>query len=121
MVRAIRLWRFQRSIPSARRNPPRSRNTTGSAYGAVAAVTSTTPVRGKRAIGRRLVAGIGSTSVTHQAALQSVLASAAFADEEMANGGNRRKPVNSAGPRTKPICWRVTISEKRLYMTISVC
>ena len=118
-VSAIRLWRSQRSIPSARRNPPRRRKTTGSAYGAVAPVALTTPVIGKRTIGRRLVAGIGIASVTHQAAIQRVLASAAFADEGIWNGENKRLPVNSAGPRTNPICCRVTRSENRFRVTIA--
>jgi hypothetical protein len=58
-------------------------------------------------------------SVTHQTAIQSVLASAAFADVERANGESARTPANSVGPRSSPNDCRVTNSGTRLDVTLA--
>ena len=71
MARAMRRWRFERSIARAMKIPPRKRNTTGLANGPAAVWTLQMPAAGNRTSGSRAVTANGSTSEIQSAAMSA--------------------------------------------------
>jgi hypothetical protein len=61
------------------------------------------PSKGKRIIGRSDVAGMGIASVSHQHAIQTVLAAIDFASQDIPSMSERRMSKKRIGPSTRPV------------------
>jgi hypothetical protein len=84
------------------KNPPIRRKIIWFPYSAVTFPTSSAPSSGKRIIGRREVAGIGTTSVSHQHAIHTVLAAMDFASHDSPYKSEKIINKNMRGPSTRP-------------------